>query len=63
MLYRGWPGRAELIEWRDVDSSADWQLRYGLRVPVLTVGGVVVSELLPDPEGIAEYFGPPRIPV
>lgn len=33
---RAHPGGVDLtVEWLDVDSNADWQRRYGLRIPVL----------------------------
>lgn len=57
MLFRGWPDIAETVQWRDVDSSADWREAFGLRVPVLTRGDDVISELKPDPDRLVRYFG------
>ena len=63
VLYRGWPEQAEMIEWRDVDSSADWRKRYGARVPVLMRGEHLICELRADPDGLADYFGKPVNPL
>lgn len=38
------PDRAAGLVLRDVDSDPDWAVAYGLRVPVLTVDGVVACE-------------------
>lgn len=57
LLFSHWPGLAESIEWRDVDSSPEWVDAYGLRVPVLLRGDQLVSELKPDPEQLARCFG------
>ena len=63
VLYRGWPEQAEMIEWRDVDSSADWRDRYGARVPVLMRGQQLICELRADPRGLADCFGEPVNPL
>ena len=57
MLFRDWPEIADCVQWRDVDSSADWQEAFGLRIPVLTRGNEVICELKPDPDCLVRYFG------
>ncbi|WP_078119654.1 glutaredoxin family protein [Thiosocius teredinicola] len=57
VLFRGWPAQASAMEWRDVDTDAQWQRLYGNRVPVLCQGEAVVCDLQPDLERISQYFG------
>lgn len=56
-LFREWPVQAAAMQWRDVDADPQWRELYGLRVPVLVVGGEVVCELQPDGRRIAGCFG------
>ncbi len=57
LLFRCWPYQAEAMEWRDVDTCAQWRAAYGARVPVLVLGADEVCALTPDVARISEYFG------
>lgn len=46
-------GRAKLTV-ADVDQRAEWQDRYGLRVPVLEVGGRSVCEYFIDRQAVLD---------
>ncbi len=63
VLHRGWPEHAGQMEWRDVDERLDWRDAYGLKVPVLMLGGEEICALQPDLERISQYFGPPANPL
>jgi hypothetical protein len=42
----------ERLEVVDVDHDADLAIRYGLRVPVLALGGTVICEAVYDSAGV-----------
>ncbi|MCB1774263.1 MAG: glutaredoxin family protein [Gammaproteobacteria bacterium] len=63
LLFRHWPAQAEHMEWRDVDQRPEWREAYGHRIPVLLADDALVSELVPDPERIAQYFEASNNPV
>lgn len=63
VLFRGWPGHAAEIEWRNVDANPDWQAAYGASIPVLMLGDEVVCRLRSDPARLAQYFGASLNPV
>jgi hypothetical protein len=62
-LFRHWPQLAAGLRWVDVDGDPQLAQRYGLDVPVLTVGGQVVCRHAPDTAALQRCFGPPVIPV
>ncbi len=62
-LFRGWPGRFDDMQWRDVDSRKEWRDRYGHRVPVLVLQGQVLCEFHLAPEVLIPHFGPPTNPL
>lgn len=63
LLYRGWPRLLDELEWVDVDRSAALASRYGLRVPVLTLGDREICELQVDAGRLRAVFGEPANPV
>ena len=63
LLFHGWPEKAEIMEWRDVDLRTDWREAYGELVPVLMQGEQTICTLRPDPARIAQYFGEMANPV
>jgi len=63
VLFRGWPDRAETMEWRDVDQRPEWRDAYGEQVPVLIQDGETICALQPDLGRIAQYFGEMANPV
>ena len=63
LLHRGWPALFDTLEWIDVDSQAEIQAQYGLRIPVLARFDQVLCDLVWQPERLTELFGLPEHPV
>jgi len=59
LLYRGWPGVLDRVEWIDVDADPGARELYGARIPVLVSEGQVLCELVPDPACLQDHFGHP----
>jgi hypothetical protein len=62
-LFREWPEVAETMQWRDVDSRADWAAEFGSKVPVLMHGRVTLSEYMLDSGRLEAHFGKSPNPV
>jgi len=62
-LFSNWPDVAGQMEWLDVDSSPAWRKQYGQKVPVLSLGDLVVCETFLDPDKMDLHFGRPSNPL
>lgn len=44
------------LEFRDIDARADWQQRYGERIPVLLAGDSEICHYYLDRQALLEHF-------